>query len=71
MTYFIRRGWKAIAGAVAGLTAANVDWVTNEVLGFDLPAAQDKAVAFVLAGLIVFLAPRNAPKRERVSTPED
>ncbi len=65
MTYFIRRGWKAIAGAVAGLTAVNVDWITNEVFGFDLPAAQDRAVAFVVAGVIVFLAPRNAEKRRR------
>lgn len=60
--YAITRSWKAIAGLLAGLTAVNVDWITNEIFSFDLPAGQDAAIATLVAGIIVFLFPANADK---------
>lgn len=63
LTYLVTRYWKAIAGALGGLTATHVDWITQNILQIDLAGEYDAAIALLVAGAIVALFPRNAPKQ--------
>lgn len=61
-TYLVTRYWKAIAGALGGLTATHVDWITQNIFQMDFTGEVDAAIALLVAGAIVALFPRNADK---------
>lgn len=55
----LKQYWKALAGALGGLTATHVDWITQNIFQVDLSGELDAAIAVIIAAGIVALFPRN------------